>query len=152
MHRIFTGTKSSTVKRQKQSYPMTFHEPPIALPSLVSSSSSFNDLLANVTDNGNVNHVNHDGWKNRRNNGSSWLQEARAEVDMVDDDANDYSDEGPSMTLRDILLQADTTQFDLLGKYSTFSLQAFVMVLNPSPLLADAEEHENLGDESFGWD
>lgn len=130
VHRIFTGTKSSTVKRQKQSYPMTFHEPPIALPSLVSSSSSFNDLLANVTDNGNVNHVNHDGWKNRRNNGSSWLQEARAEVDMVDDDANDYSDEGPSMTLRDILLQADTTQFDLL----------------------DAEEHENLGDESFGWD
>jgi hypothetical protein len=110
VYRIFTGTKGSTVKMPKQSYPMAFHEPPIALPSLVSSSSSFDDLLTDATydDDG-----NHDCWMAEQVNGSNRSQEVQREVQV---DADGYTDEGPSMTLHDILLRADTTQFDLLGK------------------------------------
>lgn len=36
--------------------------------------------------------------------------------DDIDDKNEEYENETPSMTLRDILLRADTTQFDLLGE------------------------------------
>jgi hypothetical protein len=113
INRIFTGTKGSTVKRPKQSYPMALHEPSVALPSLVSSSSSFNNLLTDATDDDDD---NDDFWINGQINGSGRFQEAQVEANMVDDDDDVYFEEGPSMTLRDILLRADTTQFDLLGK------------------------------------
>jgi hypothetical protein len=89
---------------------MALREPSVALPSLVSSSSSFNDLLTDDDDD------NDDFWINGRINGSGRFQEAQAEVLVVDDDDDVYLEEGPSMTLRDILLRADMTQFDLLGK------------------------------------
>ena len=111
LRRIFTGTKGSTVKRPKQSYPMAFHEPAVALPSLVSPSSSFNDLLVDATDDD-----DDEDWMNGQTNGSAQFQEARAEEHLADGNGDDYLDEGPSMTLRDILLRADMTQFDLLGK------------------------------------
>jgi hypothetical protein len=120
---------------------MSFQEPPVALPSLVSSSSSFTDLLTNTTD-------DDDGWMGGPSDRSGRF--LKPEVKVANDDADDYLDEAPSMTLRDILLRADMTQFDLLGKY-IFS-RPFVMVLNTSLLLTDAEEHEDLGDGSFGWD
>ncbi|KAF8074586.1 hypothetical protein FPV67DRAFT_1474082 [Lyophyllum atratum] len=82
VNRIFTGKKGgSTMKRPKQSYPMVFQEPAVPLPSLVSGSTSFDDLLA---------------------------------YSDADDDSGLYTDEAPSMTLREILLSADTTQFALL--------------------------------------
>lgn len=91
---------------------MVFHEPSVALPSLISSSSSFDDLLTDATDDDD----NDDGWMDGQVGASRRLHEARVIVKAADVD-NDYPDEGPSMTLRDILLQADMTQFDLLGKY-----------------------------------
>jgi len=82
VNRIFTGTKGgSTIKRPKQSYPIVFQEPAVPLPSLVSASSSFDDLLADSD---------------------------------ADDESESYAGEAPSMTLREILLSADTTQFALL--------------------------------------
>lgn len=91
---------------------MALHEPSIALPSLVSSSLSFDNLLVMDDDDDNDN-----DWSERVN-GSSQSQETQAGVNLVHYNVDHRLEEGPSMTLRDILLQADTTQFDLLGKTS----------------------------------
>ena len=76
-------------------------EPAMSLPSLLTSS-----LL----------HRDEDGDLNamtptfaRRDSAASWLGD-----DGVDDGDGD---DPPSMTLRDILLHADTSQFDLLGEH-----------------------------------
>ena len=123
---------------------MALHEPSIALPSLVSSSLSFDNLLVMDDDDDNDN-----GWSERVN-GSSQFQETQAGVNLVHYNVDHRLEEGPSMTLRDILLQADTTQFDLLGKTS-FS-QAFAMVLNSYFLFTDVEDPADLGNRSFEWD
>jgi hypothetical protein len=104
---------------------MIFHEPSVALPSLVSFSSSFNDLLTNATDDDND---DDGGWMNGQVDVSRQLHEARVVVNATDVDV-DYLDEGPSMTLRDILLQADMTQFDLLGKYLSRSSFCIALTL-----------------------
>ncbi|KAF5383838.1 hypothetical protein D9615_003855 [Tricholomella constricta] len=94
VNRIFTGTKGgSTIKRPKHSFPMVFQEPAVPLPSLVSASTSFDDLMADS-----------------------------------DEDSGSYTNEESSMTLREILLSSDTTQFDLL------------------------EGEQSFGDESFDWE
>lgn len=103
VNRIFTGKHSSTVKRPKQSFPLMFKESGIALPSLVLASLSFDGLLTDSDD---------DEWPvEARFGAQSGRSSAKGEDD---DDATDY-DEAPSMTLRDILLKADTTHFELLG-------------------------------------
>jgi hypothetical protein len=59
-------------------------------------------------------------------------------------------EEAPSMTLRDLLLQADPTQFDLLGKlYNNMLLQTFLQGLLKDHV-GDTEEDED--DESFLWE
>lgn len=50
---------------------------------------------------------------------SHWDQ---VDHDDDDDDRGQYYAEAPSMTLRDILLRADTTQFDLLGTFLKHSI------------------------------
>ena len=87
---------------------MALREPSVSLPSLVSSSSPFN-LLVDITDDDDD---NDDAWSEQINRSGQF----QVQVNAVHDDTNDHLEEAPSMTLRDILLQADTTQFDLLGK------------------------------------
>jgi hypothetical protein len=102
VNRIFTGTRGSTIKRPKQSYPMAFHEPSVALPSLVAASSSFDGLLADSSD-----------------DGEDWTGNGTPNQQLfgnTDEGEGTYENEAPSMTLRDILLRSDTTQFDLLGE------------------------------------
>lgn len=102
VNRIFTGTRGSTIKRPKQSYPMAFHEPSVALPSLAAASASFDGLLMDSSD-------EEDEWTDQGTPNQKLF-------DDIDDKNEEYENETPSMTLRDILLRADTTQFDLLGE------------------------------------
>jgi hypothetical protein len=78
---------------------MPIDEPAVALPPLISSTSSLNDFVQEGTD-------------YRQENDRS-THEPDPDDESSDDDL--YNKEAPSMTLRDILLRADTTQFDLLG-------------------------------------
>ncbi|GLB43260.1 hypothetical protein LshimejAT787_1301610 [Lyophyllum shimeji] len=105
-NRIWTSGRkdgsTSTVNRPKVSYPGVFEEPAMPLPSLTSASPSFDELLAD-----------------------------RTSYDDIGDGGEAYPDEGeaPSMTLREILLNADTTQFALLE-----------------------DEQGDMAEESFGWE
>ena len=80
----------------------------------------------------------------RRGSAASWLG---------DDDVDDGDgDDPPSMTLRDILLHADSSQFDLLGEHDLF--RVWLMFNELMAVLSDAEGDEDsmLGnDESFEW-
>ncbi|KAJ7802924.1 hypothetical protein B0H14DRAFT_2890525 [Mycena olivaceomarginata] len=53
-----------------------------------------------------------------------------ADDDRLDNDA--FDEEGPSMSVRDLLLRADTTYFDIIGH-------------------DDDDESSELGEQSFGW-
>ncbi|KAF9461511.1 hypothetical protein BDZ94DRAFT_1221281 [Collybia nuda] len=116
VNRIFTGTKGSTAKRPKQSYPMVFHEPSVALPLLIAASTSLDGLLVDSSDE--EGDLTDQGTPNQKL------------FDNTADGNEGYENEAPSMTLRDILLRADTTDFDLL----------------------DEDGEDGLENESFEWD
>ena len=78
-------------------------EPAMSLPSLLTSS------LLHGDEDGDLNSMT--PTFARRDSAASWL----GDDDGVDDDGD--GDDPPSMTLRDILLHADTSQFDLLGEH-----------------------------------
>lgn len=75
-------------------------EPAMSLPSLLTSS------LLHGDEDGDLNAMT--PTLARRDSAASWLG---------DDDGADEGDGDASMTLRDILLHADTSQFDLLGEH-----------------------------------
>lgn len=97
----------STVKGPKRSFPMPIVEP-VAVPSF-STSESLDDEW---TDDEEKMIIPSSG-------DSHWDQ---VDHDDDDDDRGQYYAEAPSMTLRDILLRADTTQFDLLGTFLKHSI------------------------------
>ncbi|RDB23829.1 hypothetical protein Hypma_008945 [Hypsizygus marmoreus] len=109
-NRIFTGTRTktfrsggggSTVKKQpKKSYPIVFEEPRVGLPSLLGAGESFDALFGDGDGSEDEDDWGGAGWGKRK--------------DGEEGGGEEYVDEAPSMTLRDILLSADTTQFDLL--------------------------------------
>ncbi|KAG5643375.1 hypothetical protein DXG03_001023 [Asterophora parasitica] len=108
VNRIFTGARGgSTVKRPKQPFPMVFKEPAVPLPSLVSGSTSFDDFIADSDDD--------EGGSVYK--GNETAGEARAD--------DEYRQEEPSMTLREILLSADTTQFALMEDEQDFENESF---------------------------
>lgn len=121
VNRIITsGTKESTAKRPKHSFPMPLHDPGVTLPSLLSDFPMRNDL---------VDYEQDEGWSRvisaaaRPNPHNSRLNSSISEPDPDDEENEDFEYEGHSMTLRDILLRADTTQFDLLGKLPKYTSQ-----------------------------
>ncbi|KAG6910057.1 hypothetical protein DXG01_013503 [Tephrocybe rancida] len=115
VNRIFTGSRGgSTLRRPpKQSFPGVFMEPAVPLPSLVAASESFEGM-------------------------GGWMSDDDADEDLGlgleaggDGEGEGYQGDGSSMTLKDILLSADTTDFALMG---------------------EGEEVDEIGDESFNWE
>lgn len=124
VNRIITsGTQESTAKRPKHSFPMPPHGPGVALPSLLSDSPMRNDLLDYEQDEGWSRMISTDPAPDSPIAHESQLGGSISEPDTNDDENEDVEYEGHSMTLRDILLRADTTQFDLLGKLPKSSSQ-----------------------------
>ncbi|TFK39587.1 hypothetical protein BDQ12DRAFT_665401 [Crucibulum laeve] len=124
VNRIYTaGTpkpkgNQSTLKKPKLSFPMALlAESGVPLPSLVSGSDSFGDMMLGSDD---------------EDEDEEWNSNSLGGAIHVEEGEEVYEDEAPSMTLRDILLNVDTTQFDLLDD-------------------EDASANE-IEDESFGWD
>ena len=109
INRIWTADSAkpkSTAKKgtPRDSFPMAalLIEPAMSLPSLLTSS------LLHGDEDGDLNSMT--PTFARRDSAASWL----GDDDGVDDGDGD---DPPSMTLRDILLHADTSQFDLLGEH-----------------------------------
>lgn len=57
------------------------------------------------------------------------LVSASASFDGIADDSDEYMEEGRSMTLREILLGADTTQFALLSEFACVSFPVAVLIM-----------------------
>jgi len=120
--RLNTKTRASTGTKPKHSFPVPIDEPVEALPSLISS-SSLQDFSQDGTDHEQTSDVGtQDPWRRQGQKKRDLGQESTEDEGL-------YYKEVPSMTLRDILLGADTTQFHLLGTLSFSQYPQYVQLL-----------------------
>ena len=122
INRIWTsGTPKSIIKNTpRESFPMTdlLLEPALSLPSLLSTTFLDPDVDGLEQD------VDFTPTANRRDSGQF------GNASHANEDEEDFFDnDPPSMTLREILLNADTSQFHLLGLFEIFFIARRVLML-----------------------